>query len=312
MSLVVSIRRQELSTDELADVITRLSPVLGVSVEELNKRLADKSLSAFTPVPIAENVPEDVVIYLREHQDEFPKVETNTQPTRIYPQAKLASHVLGYLGEIQDDQINSDRYKALDYRPGSIIGRGGIEYAYEKELHGVEGLRKLEVDSSGEVRRILGRKEPERGLDLVTTIDARIQRVTEESLAQGIEKARTIYHEETGDQVQSPGRGSGGHGPSVRRDHRHGVVPRLRPGCLRRGDQRSGVRGADPRGHRAAPDQPGHPGRLPAGVHVQDRDRGSGPGNRRSPGEPALRTARRRFVSPTAPSGTGRPRTRAC
>lgn len=208
MSLVVSIRRQELSAKELNDVINRLAPVLGVPVEELNTRLADKSLSAFTPIPIAENVPEDVVIYLREHQDEFPKVETNTQPTRIYPQAKLASHVLGYLGEIQDDQINSDRYKALNYRPGSIIGRSGIEYAYEKELHGVEGLRKLEVDSSGEVRRILGRKEPERGLDLVTTIDARIQRVTEESLAQGIEKARTIYHEETGTNYRAPAGGA--------------------------------------------------------------------------------------------------------
>lgn len=198
MSLVVSIGRQELSAEQLKDVVARLAPILGTTVEELNKRLDDKTLSAFTPVPVAENVPEDTVVYIREHQDEFPKVLTTAQPTRVYPQQKLASHVLGYLGEILPEQVDDERYKELKYRPGSIIGRGGIEYAYEKELHGSEGLRKLEVDSSGEVRRVLGRREPKKGLDLMTTLDARIQKITEDSLAQGLAKARTITDVERG------------------------------------------------------------------------------------------------------------------
>src|SRR5688572_7131559 len=57
MSLVVSISRQELSSEQLKQVIERLAPILGTTVEELNKRMEDKTLSAFTPVPIAENVP---------------------------------------------------------------------------------------------------------------------------------------------------------------------------------------------------------------------------------------------------------------
>lgn len=207
MSLVVSIRRQELSAEQLRQVVERLAPTLGTTVEELNKKLDDKTLSAFTPVPVAENVPEDTVVYIRENQSEFPKVETTAQPTRVYPQQKLASHVLGYLGEILPEQVDDPRYRELKYRPGSVIGRGGIEYAYEKELHGAEGLRKLEVDSSGEVRRVLGRKEPVKGLDLVTTLDARIQKVTEESLAQGIEKARTITDRERGTKYPAPAGG---------------------------------------------------------------------------------------------------------
>lgn len=208
MSLVVSISRQELSAEQLKDVIERLAPLLGTTVEELNERMEDRTLSAFTPVPIAENVPEDTVVYIREHQDQFPKVRTTAQPTRVYPQQKLASHVLGYLGEILPEQVDDERYKELKYRPGSIIGRGGIEYAYEKELHGSEGLRKLEVDSSGEVRRVLGRREPKKGYDLVTTLDGRIQKIVEESLAQGVEKARTITDRERGTKYPAPAAGA--------------------------------------------------------------------------------------------------------
>lgn len=208
ISLVVSIRRQELSKEDLEMVKGRLAETLQIPLEQIDKSLEDRTLSAFTPVPVAENVPEDVVVYLREHQGQFPGVETKAQPTRIYPQGRLGSHILGYLGEIQPEQVNSERYKDLGYRPGSIIGRSGIEWAYEKELHGTEGLSKLEVDSSGEVRRRLGRVDPQKGYDLVTTIDSRIQRLTEEALAQGIERARTLVHEETNSLFKAPAGGA--------------------------------------------------------------------------------------------------------
>ena len=208
MSLVVTVNKQELNKDQLAEVSRRLAQTLEISPEDIDKRLEDRTLSAFTPVPVAEDVTEDDVVYIRENQDQFPGVETKAQPTRVYPQHKLASHVLGYLGEILPEQVDNERYKELQYKPGSIIGRGGIEYAYEKYLHGTEGMRKLEVDSSGEVRRVLGRREPKKGQDLVTTIDARIQQVTEEALARGLEKARTIYHQESGKRYLAPAGGA--------------------------------------------------------------------------------------------------------
>ncbi|HEX2053325.1 MAG TPA: penicillin-binding protein 2 [Actinomycetota bacterium] len=208
MSLVVTISKQELSGEQLEQVKQRVADALRIPVAEIDKKLEDKTLSAFTPIPVAENVPEDTVVYIREHQHLFPGVETKAQPTRVYPNGKLASHTLGYLGEILPEQVDDERYKDMKYRPGAIIGRGGIEYAYEEQLHGKEGLRKLEVDSSGDVRRVLGRVEPQKGKDLVTTIDVDIQRITEESLAQGLEKARTIYHKESGKKYVAPAGGA--------------------------------------------------------------------------------------------------------
>lgn len=205
ISMEVSIRRNELSAEEQAVVVQRLSEVLGVPVEELNSRLEDKRLSPYAPIPVAGNVTEESVVYIREHQDKFPSVETRSRPIRTYPNGNLAAHLLGYLGEINAEQLEDERYEG--YRAGAIIGRSGIEYAYERQLHGEEGLEKLEVDSSGKVQRTLGRRAPKRGYDLVTTLDLDIQRLAEEALAQGLEEARGLYHEETDENYKAPAGG---------------------------------------------------------------------------------------------------------
>lgn len=205
ISMEISIRRNELDAQEQAGVVQRLAGLLGVPVEEISARLEDKRLSPYTPIPVAENVPEETVVYIREHQDEFPAVETKSKPIRTYPNGKLAAHLLGYLGEINAEQLELNRYEG--YRPGAIIGRSGIEYAYEKQLHGQEGLEKLEVDATGKVQRTLGRRDPQRGYDLVTTLDVDAQRLAEESLARGLEEARTIYHEETDENYLAPAGG---------------------------------------------------------------------------------------------------------
>lgn len=205
ISMEVSIRRNELSAEQQNTVVQRLSAVLGIPVEEINARLEDKRLSPYAPIPVAGNVPEEAVVYIREHQSEFPAVETKSKPIRTYPNGELAAHLLGYLGEINAEQLELDRYQ--DYRPGAIIGRSGIEYAYEKQLHGQEGLEKLEVDATGKVQRTLGRRDPKRGYDLVTTLDVDVQRLAEESLARGLEEARGIYHEETDENYKAPAGG---------------------------------------------------------------------------------------------------------
>jgi penicillin-binding protein 2 len=203
-SLVVSIRRDEMTDREAT--LQRLAQALGVSRAQIEERLKDRTLLPYAPIPVAEDVPEETMVYIREHQEEFPGVITEVRPVREYPKGKLAAHVLGYLGEINQEQLNEPRYRS--FRPGSIIGRSGIEYAYEHELHGKEGLLKLEVDATGKVRRTLGRREARRGQDLVTTIDARIQALAEEALIKGIEKARNIYDEESGKRYLAPAGGA--------------------------------------------------------------------------------------------------------
>lgn len=205
-SLVVSIRRNELTPEQLQVVLGKLSGLLGTPLEELNTRIKDKTLLPYTPIPVAEGVTEDQVAYIRERQDEFPSVITESKPVRVYPNGRLAAHLLGNLGEIDSGRLKQKRYEG--YRPGAIIGRSGIEFAYEKALRGKEGLQKLEVDSSGEVRRTLGTRAAERGLDVVTSIDTDIQKLVEDSLLQGIEKARTIYAKETAKNYLAPAGGA--------------------------------------------------------------------------------------------------------
>jgi penicillin-binding protein 2 len=203
-SLVVSVRKDEMTDRDVT--LQRLAEALGVTRSQIDERLKDRTLLPYAPIPVAEDVPEETMVYIREHQEDFPGVITEVRPVREYPKGKLASHVLGYLGEINREQLSEPRYRS--FRPGSIIGRSGIEYAYEHQLHGREGLLKLEVDATGKVRRTLGRREARRGLDLVTTLDARIQALTEEALLQGIEKARNIYDQESGKRYLAPAGGA--------------------------------------------------------------------------------------------------------
>jgi len=203
LSYVVSIRPDEL--DDRAGVISRLAELLAVPVSQIEERLADKTVLPYTPIPIFEDVPEDTQTFIREHQDRYRGVVTESRPIRTYGKGMLAAHALGYVGEINPEQLVEARYRG--FRPGSIIGRSGIEYAYERDLHGQDGLVKLVVDSTGKVRDQLGGREPERGLDLTTTLDSGIQALAEESLRLGIESARTIFDKERQKKYLAPAGG---------------------------------------------------------------------------------------------------------
>ena len=172
-------------------VIARLSPLVGVSEPELARRLADERFSPFKPVPVAVDVPKEKLIHIREHQSEFPGVEGVQLTQRSYPNGSLAAHVLGYVGEINDEEL--EPRKAKGYKAGDTIGKSGLELTYEEELRGEPEIEKLEVDAEGRVLRSLGRQPAVRGNDVKLTIDLDIQRLAEESLAQGLEAAREAY-----------------------------------------------------------------------------------------------------------------------
>ena len=193
-SYFVSIR-----SDQLVDrktTLSKLSTVLGMTPDQVEQKLKDRTVSPYTAVPIAQDVPEDTITYLYEHQADFAGVVSEIRPIRVYPNGALAGHLLGYVGEINSDELKKPYYKG--YRAGALIGRGGIEAAYEHDLYGRDGKVKLEVDASGKVRKQLGQQLPQSGKDLMTTLDIRIQKLAEESLRLGLEKARTIFDKESG------------------------------------------------------------------------------------------------------------------
>lgn len=203
-SRVVSIRPDELRSKKVT--IAKLSQVLGMTTQQIEARLADKNVSPYTAVPIKEDVPKETLFYIREHSDEFPGVIDETRPVRVYPKGTLASHLLGSVGEINADQLKKDAFR--EYQAGALIGRGGLEAAYESDLYGKPGTQKLEVNSAGKVTASLSRREPVKGHDLVTTIDARVQAIAEQSLSQGIEKVRTVIDKQSQKHYLAPAGGA--------------------------------------------------------------------------------------------------------
>ncbi|MGI9079908.1 MAG: penicillin-binding protein 2 [Acidimicrobiales bacterium] len=188
--------------DRHPDILARLAPVLGATTDELTKRVHDDKFSAFKPVPIKEDVPKEKLIYIKEHQPDFPGVDAVQLTQREYPNGTLAAHLLGYVGQINDKELASR--KAAGYKAGDTIGKSGVEQAYEADLRGQPSVEKLEVDSKGHVLRTLSFQPAVQGHDLQLTIDLDVQIVAEESLQNGLDQARNVYDRITGERFKAP------------------------------------------------------------------------------------------------------------
>ncbi len=158
----------------------RLSGVLNMSVQELEDHFQSKRYDPLQPVPLKEDVAEDIGIFLRERSEDFPGVDVREDWRREYPYAPMASHVIGFLGAIKENEISM--YKNLGYDPNARVGQFGVEQTYEGALRGIPGFVKYEVDSLGNVLRELDRREPVPGNDVQLSVDLDIQQFTEQAL----------------------------------------------------------------------------------------------------------------------------------
>ncbi|MSO31945.1 MAG: hypothetical protein EXQ64_03935 [Ilumatobacteraceae bacterium] len=158
----------------------RLSGVLNMTVQDLEDRFQSRRYDPLQPVPLKEDVAEDIGIFLRERSEDFPGVDVREDWRREYPYAPMASHVIGFLGAIKENEVSM--YKNLGYDPNARVGQFGVEQTYEGALRGIPGFVKYEVDSLGNVLRELDRKEPVPGNDVQLSIDLDIQQFTEQAL----------------------------------------------------------------------------------------------------------------------------------
>src|SRR3954463_14348162 len=126
-SNVVAIDRSKLTKTEEPIVLSGLSVILGAPVDVLKAKLESVRVSPYTPVPVAEDVPEDKMVRLLERADEFPAVVAKRVAVRSYPMGNLGAHVLGYVGEVTQEDIDSS---GGTYPLGDQIGKAGIERVY--------------------------------------------------------------------------------------------------------------------------------------------------------------------------------------
>ena len=136
-----------------------------------------------TPVTVKEFASENEVHYLYEHQTEFPGMQIADTFVRQYPYGDLAAQLMGYVGEISETQLKQLRGYAL----GDKIGQGGIESAFDSALRGQTGLKQLRVDSLGRPTSPIEVKEnPSPGYAIRLTLDAKLQRASQQAVIDGI------------------------------------------------------------------------------------------------------------------------------
>ena len=100
------------------------------------------------PVTLRSDVGRYLLYYVEENKGKFPGIDVQTVFVRRYPDGTLAAHVLGYVGEIEEDQLKEPRYRGLE--PGDQIGQEGVEYTYDRYLRGEPGMTRIQVDAFGQ------------------------------------------------------------------------------------------------------------------------------------------------------------------
>jgi penicillin-binding protein 2 len=179
----IILSREDIKGKDFATIIIPYAKGLGVDAEELNARFEQlKSQPAFESFMVKENVSPADIAWVDAHGLEFPELRVELQPQRRYPENGTLCHVLGYVGEISPEQLESPQYKDKGLKPGDIIGQEGLEKVYDDYLRGKDGYRKVIVDSRGHIQSEVERVEPQPGQDLVATVDLDLQLAAEDQL----------------------------------------------------------------------------------------------------------------------------------
>lgn len=170
------------------DVLTTLSYKLGISYFDLKNKLENTKTTYIDRVIIKQNIDKETMIYLKENSQNLPGVETVNVFLRKYDYGYLASHILGYTGEINEEKLKQQ--KSSDYEGGDQIGLTGVEEQYESVLRGIKGKIVYEVDPLGRPTNIVEQTNYVPGNDLYLTIDIELQRYVEETLNNQLQSIR--------------------------------------------------------------------------------------------------------------------------
>jgi len=155
-------------------------------VLHLNKEIAIKKLqkisNPFRPVCLKKDISASELTILLEREDEFPGTIIIAHPMRFYPYKKLASHLIGHLGEVNSKELSMNSF--VNIEQGDFIGKMGIEKMYNKYLQGKKGGRQIEVDAYGRSLRTISEMDPLPGDNIYLTIDLNMQKIAEEELGE--------------------------------------------------------------------------------------------------------------------------------
>lgn len=168
--------------ENVEETIDALAQLVEVNANDRKrfKKLRDQSHS-FESVPLRSHLTEAEAARIAVNRFRFPGVEIRSRLFRHYPQGSLGSHLIGYIGRINDKDV--ERIKAAgddsNYKGSDHIGKMGLEQYYERHLHGITGIQQVEIDADGHAVRVLSSTAPVPGNDLILSVDSKLQQIAE-------------------------------------------------------------------------------------------------------------------------------------
>lgn len=183
--------KEEYSAEECFNYFRQKYEVDNDSIQDTRKiivmryEIARNGYSNTKAVQLSKNISRNSVLQISENNTDFPGVDVVTKPSVNYPSGTLASHILGTVGKITEDELKT---RGDTYGYNDIIGKTGIEYVFEDYLKGKNGTRQIDMAVNGTATDEYISEEAVAGSDIVLTIDANLQKVAEEALKANIEK----------------------------------------------------------------------------------------------------------------------------
>ena len=151
-------------------------------------QITTQGYSSTKALTIAENIPREAVAEFSENSDKYPGTNIVVEPIREYTQGTLAAHVIGYASKISSEEYE---VRKETYSQNDIIGKTGIESIFEEYLKGKNGTKQIDMAVDGTITAEYTAEEAIEGSDIVLTIDAELQRVTEQVLAENLQKIQS-------------------------------------------------------------------------------------------------------------------------
>lgn len=165
----------------------KIAEILNMNDQNVKSIVESQNFESLNPVLVRENISQDEALVFSERKSAFSGFQLDKAAVREYKSGEYFSPVMGYCGKITSEELE----KNPDYPMTDYIGKTGLEASYEKYLRGKNGKQKVEVDSSGNVKKDLGIDPPENGADLHLGIDADLQRKIYDSLKSMTEQTGT-------------------------------------------------------------------------------------------------------------------------
>jgi penicillin-binding protein 2 len=187
LALVVDTSKLPEEEAEANAELKELGGLVNMTLKKVKRTIREEEeIAAGAPVTIRRDVGYDVVYYLEENQRRFPGVQVQRIFVRAYPEGSTAAHLLGSVGEVSEEELEENRYTGLE--AGDEVGKGGIEYSYDKFLRGEPGVTRVQVNAFGQPTPggQLVSQSPAPGDNLKLTIDSKVQEAGEAALSEKV------------------------------------------------------------------------------------------------------------------------------